>query len=248
MEVTKSLRPRGLTRMIVDRRLLAIPFYRMEMVSDSTGRPDKRANHVEIHPVEWDAKIVFAAVKSPVKPVGIPITNFVNISTVSETKGTFRRQEDLMLKINFRANDGSERWAIINMEDKQVKDFLNRVQILKQKESDEVYWSHNRLAFQNNLGQTKTVDIYPLTPFLAEGEEIVWHNMIPHPDFKEKIGVLEVFTNYRVFIYDYTQHLGNAILLPSIEDITEKNLRQSSDTKPVGTYILSSDDLPNSQM
>jgi hypothetical protein len=56
--MTLSLRPKGLTRMIVDQRLLKIPFYKIEVVSDSTGKPDKRVNHVEIHPVEWDALII----------------------------------------------------------------------------------------------------------------------------------------------------------------------------------------------
>jgi hypothetical protein len=120
LEVAKSRRPKGLTRMIVDKRLVVIPFYKIEMVSDSRGKPATWINDVEIHPVEWDAKIVFKALKAPVKPVGIPITNIIDVSIVSETKGTFRKKEDLMLKINFRVNDNSERWIIINMEDKQV--------------------------------------------------------------------------------------------------------------------------------
>jgi ribosomal protein L40E len=243
----KSRRPSGLTRMIVDRRLLVIPFCRIEMVSDSMGKPDKRVDHVEIHPVEWDAKIVFAATKARIRPVGLPITTITDVSVASETKGTFRKKEDLMLKINFRANDNSERWMIINMEDKQVNDFFNQMNILKQKESDEVYWSHRRLTFQDNSGQTRTVDIYPLTPFLAEGEVIVWHNMKSHPNFKNKISMLEVFTNYRVFKYSYDQHVGSVVLLPSIDDITVANLRQSSNIQPVGTYILSSHQLSTSR-
>jgi hypothetical protein len=49
--------------MFVDHRLLKIPSYNIEVVSDSTGKPDKRVNHVKIHPVEWDAMLVFAAQK-----------------------------------------------------------------------------------------------------------------------------------------------------------------------------------------
>src|SRR5919202_6912629 len=94
---TQSLRPRGLTRMFVDHRLLKIPSYDIEVVSDSTGKPDKRVNHVEIHPVEWDAMLVFAAQKTKIPPVKIPIINILDVSVISEKKGTFRKKEDLML-------------------------------------------------------------------------------------------------------------------------------------------------------
>jgi hypothetical protein len=87
MGSTISLRPNGLTRMIVDWRLLKIPFYKIELVSDSFGKPDKRVNLVEIHPVEWDAKIVFVALKTKICPVGIPVTNITDISVISETTG-----------------------------------------------------------------------------------------------------------------------------------------------------------------
>jgi hypothetical protein len=222
--MTLSLRPKGLTRMLVDQRLLKIPFCAIEVVSDSTGKPDKRLSQVEIHPVEWDALMVFSGPKT--KPIGIPITN-ITVSVVSGAKGTFRKKEDRMLKITFRTNDNSGLWMIINIEDRYVQEFLNIVRTLKQKESDELYWSHQSLTLHYNSGLTKIVYIYPLAPFLAQGEEMIWHNMLFQASSKT-VDTVQVITNYRVFLYNYAQHVGSVILLPSIEDIRVTNLRRIS--------------------
>jgi hypothetical protein len=62
---------------------------------------------------------------------------------------------------------------IIILEDKYIDNFVQMMQTIKQKEFDEIYWTYRSLNFQTGFGQTKTIEIYPLTPFLAEGEEIV---------------------------------------------------------------------------
>ncbi len=132
--------------MILDWRLLRIPFYKIELVSNSFGKPDKRINHAEIHPVQWEAQIVLAALKTNIPLVRIPVSSIIDISVISETKGLFRKKEDHMLKITFRADDNSERWLVMYMEDEYVEEFVNRVQALKQKESDELYWMRHSLV------------------------------------------------------------------------------------------------------
>jgi ribosomal protein L40E len=236
---TISLRPQGLLRMIIDWRLLKIPIYKIELVSDSFGKPDKRVNVVEIHPVEWNSDIVFVALKTKVPPVEIPVSNITDVSVISEKKGTFRKKEDLMLKITFRDIDNSERWLIMNMEDEYIQEFLDRVQALKQKESDELYWTRHSLILQDNSGLTRTVDIYPLTPFLADGEEIIWQNILSQPKSKDKVDTVQVLTNYRVLLYNYEQHAGSVILLPFIEDVTVTNITHTKG-KPIGIYVKSS--------
>jgi ribosomal protein L40E len=237
--ITQSLRPKDAIRMIVERRLLKIPFYKIEMISNSFGNPNKKVNHVEIHPIEWDSLVVFAALKTKIPPVGIPIKNITDVSIISEAKGLFRKKDDLMLKITFVDNDNSERWLVMNMEDEYIQEFHDRVGALKQKESDELYWTRRGLISQDSLGVTRTVNIYPLTPFLAEGEEIIWRNILLEPKSKDKIEAVQVVTNYRVLLYNYEQHVGTVILLPSIEDITVTNITHTKQ-KPVGTYIKSS--------
>ena len=91
---------------------------------------------------------------------------------------------------------------------------------------DATYWTHRSLTFQTGpVGQTMVVDIYPLTPFLAEGENVIWRNMKIDPAAKDKIVEIDIVTNYRVFQYSYDSHTGTAILLPSIEDVAAVNVR-----------------------
>ena len=52
------------------------------------------------------------------------------------------------------------------------------------------------------------IDIYPLTPFLSEGEEIIWHQMETEGIRHKKVLWIEALTNYRVYYYDYKQHIA----------------------------------------
>ena len=60
----------------------------------------------------------------------------------------------------------------------------------------------------NNNSQIKMIDIYPLTPFLSEGEEIIWHQMKTEGIRHKKVLWIEALTNYRVYYYDYKQHIA----------------------------------------
>ena len=86
------------------------------------------------------------------------------------------------------------------------------------------YWTHRSLTFTNQYGEKSTVDIYPLTPFLATGEEILWQN--PKADVNDKnkkVIWIDVVTNFRVFQYSYQEHKGSVILFPSVEDVKVNN-------------------------
>jgi hypothetical protein len=96
------------------------------------------------------------------------------------------------------------------------------------------------------------VDIYPLSPFLAEGERVVWQNMKVDPADKDKIVEVGLVTNYRVFQYNYDSHNGTAILLPAIEDVAAVNVRThafskkliGTDSKQMGDIILTAEGRP----
>jgi hypothetical protein len=80
------------------------------------------------------------------------------------------------------------------------------------------------------------VDIYPLAPFLAEGEELVWYNT---GIVKKKIAWLQALTNYRVYYYDYVQHLGVSVLIPGLQDVVVMNQKRASNSTSIGTYAMS---------
>lgn len=224
-DTRKGLRPspQEVSSPVVDWKMLKIPVYRAEVVSDSTGKPDKKVKNVEIHPIEWDGQIVLSGGRAIAT---LPIDQVRDVSVISRPKGIIKKKEDLAVKISFTGHDTLEHWIVINIEDQYIKEFLDHIEKLKQKESDETYWTHRSLTFQSGpVGQTRVVDIYPLTPFLAEGENVVWRNMKINPVDKDKIFEIDVVTNYRVFQYNYDSHIGTAILLPSIEDIAAVNVK-----------------------
>ena len=118
---------------------------RGEVVADSTGRPDRKVKNVEIHPIEWDARIVL----SGGRPIAtLPIDQVRDVSVVSRPKGIIKKKEDLTVKITFTGNDALEHWIIINIDDRYIKEFLDHIEKLRQKESDATYWTHRLLIFQ----------------------------------------------------------------------------------------------------
>ena len=251
-DTKRGLRPSAqeLSSPVVDWKMLKIAVYRAEVVSDSTGKPDKKVKNVEIHPIEWDAQIVLSGGHAIAT---LPIDQVHDVSVVSRPKGIIKKKEDLAVKITFTGNDTPEHWIIINIEDQYIKEFLDHIEKLKQKESDETYWTHRSLTFQTGpVGQTRVVDIYPLTPFLAEGENVVWRNMKIDPAAKDEIIEIDVVTNYRVFQYNYDSHTGTAILLPSIEDVagvnvsthTFSNKLLGTKSKIIGDIILTAEGRP----
>jgi hypothetical protein len=100
---------------------------------------------------------------------------------------------------------------------------------------------HRSLSFPTGAGTVATVDIYPLAPFLAEGEEIIWHNMSTSGIRHKKIVWLQALTNYRVYYYNYDtgnvpksyqshnyaqQASGIFVLLPGLQDVVVMNQRR----------------------
>jgi Double zinc ribbon len=71
---------------------------------------------------------------------------------------------------------------------------------------------------------------------LAEGEEIIWHQMKTEGIRHKKVVWIEALTNYRVFYYDYKPHAGIMVLLPALEDVVVNNQRRASNTDSVGFY------------
>ena len=81
----------------------------------------------------------------------------------------------------------------------------------------------------NQYGQKNTIDIYPLTPFLATGEEILWQSLKADINDKDKkVILIEAVTSYRVFQYSYQEHKGAVILFPSVEDVKVSNEMRGS--------------------
>jgi len=174
---------------------------------------------VELHPLEWDAKIVLSDGKGK-EGIGIPITNIIGSDLVAEIKGIFKKEERLVETIYKGSNgDNHEKTLRIKLDDKHADDFLKSMEVLKQNSSNIEYWTYRSLSFQTGTGDRTSVDIYPLAPFLAKGEEIVWHNA--------GIAWLQAMTNYRVYYSDYLRHPDAFVLIPGLQDVVVMNQKRT---------------------
>lgn len=91
------------------------------------------------------------------------------------------------------------------------------------------------------LNESKTFDIYPNVPFLADGEEMVWQRLMFQVINKErKITNIDAVTNCRVFQYTYNRHQGAGILFPSLQNETVNNQHPTTSTDPTGSYFVTS--------
>jgi hypothetical protein len=214
--------PPRLLRPMANVNMLNIPVYDIKKIEASFDIPEKNLRKVELHPREWDASMVISDGKGKERR-GIPISNIISTDLVAESKGIFNKEERL-IEIIYNG-DNREDTIRIKLDDKYVEEFLKSIEALRQNSSDGVYWTYRSLSYQTGTGHRTTVDIYPLAPFLAEGEEIVWHNA---GIVKKKIVWLQALTNYRVYWYDYVQHAGIFVLLPALQDVVVMNQKRAS--------------------
>jgi hypothetical protein len=154
--------------------------YEIEVVDFSSGSNNenttefKNLKKIELHPLEWDGLIVlYNPKKDKEQRLEIPVGNITDIQLISEKKGHIIKKENLMVQILYkldRDNQDNKNIVVIDLDDKHAHECFELIQSMRQKELGGQYWTHRLLTFQtsNNNSQTKTIDIYPLAPFLDD--------------------------------------------------------------------------------
>jgi ribosomal protein L40E len=128
------------------------------------------------------------------------IQDIIDIRISSFTKGRFNKKEDFIIEIRSLGQDRRLYVTRIDVDDKYADEIIREVKLSKQLESNSIYWTHRSLTFTTQYGQKNTVDIYPLTPFLASGEEILWQSLKADINDKDKkVNWIDAITNYRIF-------------------------------------------------
>lgn len=241
----QSLRP------MISPNYLETHNYEMEIVDFSSGSNNQNAievknlKKIELHPLEWDGLVVlYNPKKDKELRIEIPVGNITDIQLISEKKGHIIKKENLMIQIIYKSDRDNQdnNIVVIDLDDKRANECFRIIQSMRQKELGGQYWTHRLLTFQtssNNNNQTKTIDIYPLARFLAEGEDIIWHQMKIEGRRDKKVQWIQALTNYRVFHYDFIQHAGTFVLLPGLEDVVVNNQRRTSRSNSVGFYSRS---------
>lgn len=226
---------------IIGPSLLEIPTYKIEFVLETDDKSYNELDTMEVRPIELDESILFYNSKSKEGPL-LPISSITDIKVVPQTRGIFRKREKLMVEISFNNRDKEKKTIKIYLQDKQIDEFLQHVKTIQNKlQNDDTLRITSLLNFKTETGVISSVKIYPMIPFLFQGEEVVWNNIITKEGFenKKKIIWLDLVTNYRIFQYDYIIHKGNFILIDEIVDTVVSNLRQLSDSNMQETFSIS---------
>src|SRR6266540_2369070 len=131
--------------------------------------------------------------------------------------------------------------ATIKVEDRLADEIHEKLRALKLLQFDRNYWERHSLSFLGAANLRKTVDIYPRTPFLADGEEMIWQSLtIETIDKERKVMKVDAITNFRIFQYDYNEHQGEGILIPCLDNNMTIDERPTLQINAVGTYFVAS--------
>lgn len=237
-----------ITRPIIDLQNLWVPYYKikiLDLVDVATGlqiplfgsEQDRNFEQIEIHPVEVGHCIVFANPGPPGRQLpAISLSDITDIKSATQKEGLLRKK-NVILEILFIGKENKIFRVRIDVEDRYALEIIKTIQKLKQLELDRYYWAYRSLNLKDS--SNKIVGIYPNTPFLYDGEDIVWKNYRYYEGtFKDKIQFIEVVTNYRILQYDYSEHKGAGILLPLLEDVKVSNIKNKSDKNRKSSYSL----------
>ena len=188
---------------------------------------DKTIKTVEAQPPESGAAIVFGRDEVREGNPGISFSRILSVEKVTD----YRTPKDLssldtFLEIIFVGDGGNQTQLKIGMDISYMEKIMNELQTLMKINTDPSYWKGHSILFPSSTEKLKTINIYPLTPFLADEEEIVW---IQSRDNKyKKVIWVNVVTNFRIFQYSYEKHSGSAILIPNLKDVEVANEKKIS--------------------
>jgi hypothetical protein len=251
------------SRPIVSHPFLEISIYKIEFVLKTEDKSynkleavlkteDKSYNKLdtmEVRPIEMDASILFYNSKNKEGPL-LPISSINDIKLVSQFSGLFHKREKTMVEISFNNRDKENKTIGINLDDKKIDEFLQQIKLIQNKlHNDDEFWASYLLNVKTENGTISSIEIHPAIPFLSQGEEIVWNNIITKNVLEniKKITSLDLVTNYRIFKYNYMDHSGNFILIDEIKDIMVNNQRPKFNSLANGTYVKSDNSIHNNK-
>jgi hypothetical protein len=232
-----------LSRPIVPLKNLAIHDYQIKKISlleSNTGTTLKPQNfkYFSIYSIESKFWILFNNGKTEeIQDIKKNISGTTNIIS---------RKQDHVIEISFIGNKAMHRpgeplTASLKVEDKLVNKIYDELRTLKQLQYDRYYWKRHSISYLGAGNLRKTIEIYPRTPFLADGEEMIWQSLtLETIDKERKVTKIDGVTNIRIFQYDYKKHYGEGILIPDLDNNMTVDERPVLQVNSVGTYFVAS--------
>jgi hypothetical protein len=227
--------PTRLSRSMATPKIYKYPIKKIEMFEVDTGRKlhPKNMQYITISPIEANYSILLS---SPEQGFPLPLRNVLEIKEISTNIVEFDFWGTGTIGITGVGSIGLKDIkyiATIKTDERYTPQLPVLLKELKTLENDSAYWKCELLTFQGD----RTIEIYSQTPFLAEGEQIIWQN--PKSEFvdnRKQVNSIVVVTNFRIFQYDYDQHKGSVILFPLLENVIVTNQQHTTATGSVGSY------------
>jgi len=219
---------------MVTPRLYTYPVKKIELLDAETGKGllQKKIQFITIDPIEGKYTMLLT---NPEQGYPLPLRNILEIKIAStntiefDFMGTMDPSSAGVGGIGLR----DKKYILkIKTDEKYTPSLPELLQQLKGLENNTEYWKCELLSFPD-----KTIEIYSQSPFLADGEQILWQNpKYELVDNKKEILSIEVVTNFRIFQYEYIQHRGSTVLFPFLEDVKVTNEQNTTATSSVGSY------------
>ncbi len=223
--------------------LLDVPRYKIKIVKGAEFNPG--LDMLAINPLEVDASIFFYNGKSKAG-FTLPIKSISDVKIAIQTKGSVLKKQNVLVEISLGFGGAENSTIRVDVEDKDINELIHNIKSIQNKLQDgSAFWTAIKIHKKTSSGIITPIEIYPLIPFLSQGEEIVWSNISTKGLLKKKDNVVNIITNYRIFQYDYVDHDGSFILLD--EDVVVNNQRRVSNSNISEIYSKSRSLIPGNK-
>lgn len=213
-----------------DEKLVKRFEYDIDIIKYIDGQPNRTLDKLVIHPIEVGNRLEFKSKNNSSASFFIPIDDITEVNTPEQIEASAEKK-DLLLEIEFKDGQGNKRSMAFNIRDKYIEEVL--VKTLKPMEQK--YWDTVDLEY-NLGGMIKTMQLYYKTPFLSDGEELLWINTKTEGIVNKHLRWLEALTNFRAIYYDFDKHECSRITLNFVDDVIVKNERRISEANRFGTF------------
>jgi double zinc ribbon protein len=222
---------------IVGPSLLEISVYKIKFSSDKDDNSYRNLNMMEIRPIELDSSILFYNKRNKEGPL-LPISLIRDIKKISKYEGVFFKKKEIsQVEISFDNQSKEKKTIRIDIEENKIDKFLQQINDIQNKlqNDNKKFTQSSILNFISEGGKASPIEVFPEAPFLSQGEEILWKNIITKNglEVNAKVDYVYLVTNYRIFHYSYTNHQGNFILINQIKDIVIEKINSKSKTNDI---------------
>jgi hypothetical protein len=218
-------------RPIFDEKLVKRFEYDIDVIKYIDGQPNKILDKLVIHPIEVGNKFELKSKKNAGASFYIPVEDITEINAPEQAVPD---KKDLLFEIEFKDSQGNKKSIAFNIQDKHIEEIL--VKTLKPMEQK--YWDAVDLEYILD-GMHKTTQLYYKTPFLSDGEELLWINRKTEGIVNKHLRWLEALTNFRAIYYDFDKHDSGRIPLSFVDDVIVRNQRAASESTRFGTFTAS---------